>query len=57
MYHSLVNISQVNTTEDEQSKLATDYSPNDIAFFKKAVNIHVHSRNILGILLLDYKLH
>ena len=28
----------MNTTEDEQSKMATDFSPNDIAFFKKAVN-------------------
>lgn len=32
---------KVNTTEDEASKLATDFSPSDIAFFKKAVRIHV----------------
>lgn len=47
----------MNTTEDEQSKMATDFSPNDIAFFKKAVNIHVYSRNVLEVYLLDYKIH
>ncbi len=28
---------QVNCAEDEHSKLATDFSANEIAFFKKAV--------------------
>lgn len=32
---------KVNTTEDDASKLATDFSPSDIVFFKKAVRIHV----------------
>ncbi|XP_020613730.1 non-structural maintenance of chromosomes element 1 homolog [Orbicella faveolata] len=37
------NYGLVNTTEDEQSKLATDFSPNDIAFFKKAMDLIVDS--------------
>ena len=42
-----VNIFQVNTAEDEHSKMATDFSPNDIAFFKKVVNIFRRSTFVL----------
>ncbi|KXJ21232.1 non-structural maintenance of chromosomes element 1 homolog [Exaiptasia diaphana] len=33
----------INTTEDEHSKMATDYTPNDIAFFKKAIDLIINS--------------
>lgn len=38
-----VHFGLVNTTEDEASKLATDFSPSDIAFFKKAMDLIVAS--------------
>ncbi|KAL9980855.1 hypothetical protein ACROYT_G009494 [Oculina patagonica] len=37
------NYGLVNTAEDEHSKMATDFSPNDIAFFKKAMDLIVAS--------------
>ncbi|XP_031556913.1 non-structural maintenance of chromosomes element 1 homolog [Actinia tenebrosa] len=33
----------INTTEDEHSKMATDYSPNDITLFKKAIDLIINS--------------
>lgn len=38
-----VHFGLVNTAEDEASKLATDFSPSDIAFFKKAMDLIVAS--------------
>lgn len=39
----VVHFGLVNTAEDEHSKMATDYSPNDIAFFKKVMDLIVTS--------------
>jgi len=38
-----VHYGLVNTAEDEHSKMATDFSPNDIAFFKKVMDLIVTS--------------
>lgn len=38
-----IHFGLVNTAEDEHSKMATDYSPNDITFFKKVMDLIVAS--------------
>lgn len=37
MFLSVIIFFKVNTAEDEHSKMATDFSPNEITFFKKVV--------------------